>query len=117
MIDMSEQVFERIERLLNDRGKSQQNLLAVLGMNRSTYSNWKQGRSKSYLKHIDEIAEFMGVSPGYLLRGIEDGPEEGTKTAAEDEMLRVFRKLSTKKKECVIQVARTLLSEGIENEK
>ena len=34
---MPEQVFERIERLLNDRGKSQH---VVLGMNRSTYSNW-----------------------------------------------------------------------------
>lgn len=112
---MSEQVFERIERLLDDHGKSQQNLLAVLGMNRSTYSNWKLGKSKSYLKHIDEIAGFLEVSPGYLLRGIEDGPEEGTKAAVEDEMLRVFRKLSPKKQECVIQVARTLLSEGLEN--
>ncbi len=114
-IEMSEQVFERIERLLDDRGKTQQNLLAALGMNRSTYSNWKLGKSKSYLKHIDEIAEFLEVSPGYLLRGIEDGPEEGTKATVEDEMLRVFRKLSPNKQECVIQVARTLLSEGLEN--
>ena len=30
-------------------------------------------------------------------------------------MLRAFRKLSPKKKECVIQVARTLLSEGLED--
>lgn len=113
---MAEQVSERIERLLADQGKSQQRLLEVLRMNRSTYSNWKLGKSKSYLKHISEIAEFMGVSPSYLLRGIEDGPEDGTKAASEDEMLRVFRKLSTKKQECVIQVARTLCSEELENE-
>ena len=49
------------------------------------------------------------------VRGIEDGLEEGTKAAIEDEMLRVFRKLSPNKKECVIQVARTLLLEGPEN--
>jgi transcriptional regulator with XRE-family HTH domain len=113
---MSGQVFERIERLLDDHGKTQQNLLAALGMNRSTYSNWKLGKSESYLKHIDEIARFLKVSPGYLLRGIEDGPEEGTRAAIEDEMLRVFRKLSPKKQECVIQVARTLVSEGLGNE-
>lgn len=112
---MSDQVFERIERLIDDHGKTQQNLLAALGMNRSTHSNWKLGKSKSYLKHIDEIAELLEVSPGYLLRGIKDGPEEGTKTAIEDEMLRVFRKLSLKKQECVIQVARILLSKGLEN--
>ena len=38
----------------------------------------------------------------------------GTKAAIEDEMLRVFRKLNLKKQECVIQVARTLMSEGLE---
>ena len=74
------------------------------------------GKSKSYLKHIDEIADFLDVSPSYLLRGIEDGPNEGTKAAVEDEMLRVFRNLSPKKQECVLQVARTLLSEALENE-
>ena len=36
---MNELVFERIEMLLEDRGKTQQELLAALGMNRSTYSN------------------------------------------------------------------------------
>lgn len=113
---MPEPVLERIERLLADQGKSQQRLLVALGMNRSTYSNWKLGKSKSYLKRIDEIADILCVSPSYLLRGIENGPEEGTKTAAEDEMLRVFRKLSTKKQECLIQVGRTLLSDEFENE-
>ena len=106
-----EPVFERIERLLNEKGKSQQELLAALGMNRSTYSNWKLGKSKSYLKQIDAIAEFFDVSPSYLLRGIEDGPEEGTKGASEDEMLRVFRQLNPKRQEMVIQVGRTLLSD------
>ena len=67
--------------------------------NDTATGNW--GKAK-YLKHIDEIAEFLEVSPGYLLRGIEDGPEEGTKAAVEDEMLRVFRKLSPKKQGCVI---------------
>lgn len=108
---MSEPVFERIERLLKDQGKSQQNFVAALGMNRSTYSNWKLQKSQSYLKHIDEIAAYFGISPSYLLRGIEDGPEEGTRTAAEDEMLRIFRKLNAGRQECVINVARTLLAE------
>lgn len=102
-------VFERIERLLEDQGKTQQELLISLGMNRSTYSNWKLGKSKSYLKLVDKIADFFDISPNYLLRGIEDGPEEGTKCALEDEMLRVFRKMSVKKQELMIQVGRTLL--------
>ena len=41
---MTEPVFERIDRLLDDKEKSQQSLLTVLEMNRSTYSNWKLGK-------------------------------------------------------------------------
>ena len=104
-----EPVLERIERLLTDQGKTQQELLAALGVNRSTYSNWKLGKSSSYMKKIDAVASFFDVSPNYLLRGIEDGPVEGTRGAAEDEMLRVFRKLSRKRQEMMIQVAQTLL--------
>ena len=104
-------VFERIERLLEDQGRTQQDLLSALGLNRSTYSNWKLGKSKTYLKQIDAIANYFKVSPGYLLRGIEDGPEEGTKGALEDEMIRVFRKMTPKRQELLIQVGRTLLSD------
>ena len=68
-------------------------------------------KSKTYLKRIDAIANYFNVSPGYLLRGIEDGPEEGTKGALEDEMIRVFRKMSPKRQELLIQVGRTLLSD------
>lgn len=115
MFGGSEQVLERIERLPDDHGESKQNLLEYLWMNRSTYSNWRLGKSRSYLKHIDEIATFLDIFPSYLIRGIEDGLAEGTIAAVEDEMLRVFSELSPKKKECVLQVARALLSEGFEN--
>ena len=69
---------------------------------------WKLGKSKTYLK---PIANYFNISPDYLLRGIEDGPEEGTKGALEDEKIRVFRKMSPKRQELLIQVGRTLLSD------
>ena len=88
-------VFSRIEYLLSSQDKSLQQLLAALHVNRSAYSNWKQGRSKSYLKRIDEIAEFLEVSPEYLLRGIDNREDaEDAGGAAEDEMIRIFRQLS-----------------------
>ena len=108
-------VFERMERLLRDQGKTKQSLGKRLGLSRGTYSNWKLGKSKSYLKQIDVIAEFLDVSPNYLLRGIEDAPESGTQNLIEDELLRVFRKLGSRKQECLVQVARTLLMDEPEN--
>ena len=61
---------------------------------------------------IDYVKNPDKTEDGELISAYACAP----KTAAEDEMLRVFRKLSPKKKECVIQVARTLLSERLENE-
>lgn len=102
-------VFERIEMLLREQSRTQQDLLSALGLNRSTYSNWKLGKSKTYLKQFDSISNYFNVSPSYLLRGIEDGPMDGTKGATEDEMIRVFRKLNPKRQDLLIQVGRTLL--------
>lgn len=88
----------------------------MLGISRSTHSNWKLVKNKSYLKHIDEIADFLDMSPSYLLREVEDGSSKGIKAAVECEMLRVLRNLSQKKQECLIQVVWILLSEGLESE-
>lgn len=104
-------VFERIERLLSDQGRTQHSLLESLGMNRTAYGNWKSGQSKSYLKRIDGIADFLEVSPNYLLRGIETEPTSAPRTAAEDELVRLFRQLNIERQECVIRVVRALLSE------
>lgn len=57
------------------------------------------------------MADFFDVSPNYLLKGIEDGSEGGMKGVLEDEMLRILRKLSTKRQELMIQVGRTLISD------
>ena len=103
--------WSRIEYLLSSQDKSQQQLLAALHVNRSAYSNWKQGRSKSYLKRIDEIAEFLDVSPVYLLRGITPREDEVERSAAEDEMIRIFRQLSETRQELMIQIGRTLMRE------
>ena len=106
-------IFSRIEYLLSSQDKSQQQLLAALQVNRSAYSNWKLGRSKSYLKRIDEIAEFLDVSPVYLLRGItpHEDEEDGARAPAEDEMIRIFRQLSANRQELMIQIGRTLMRE------
>ena len=76
-------------------------------MNRTTYSNWKLGKSQSYLKKLDEIALFFSVSPGYILRGIEDGPS--SRSASEDELLRLYRELDPHWQELMLQIGRILI--------
>lgn len=49
----------------------------ALGMGKNTVNNWKAGRSKTYLKKIDSIADYFGVSVDYLL-GRTDYPHPVT---------------------------------------
>ena len=44
----------------------------ALGMEKNTVNNWKAGRSKTYLKKIDSIADYFGVSVDYLLGRTDD---------------------------------------------
>lgn len=37
-----------------------------LGIDRSVYSAWKNGKNKSYFKYIPQIADFFGVSTDWL---------------------------------------------------
>jgi len=65
--------LERILNLLKQKGIKDQILIQAIGLNKSAMSDWKSGRSKSYKKHIDKIADYLGVSSDYLL-GRSDDP-------------------------------------------
>lgn len=77
-------VLDRICELLIAQGKKQKDLTDYLGISKNSFTDWKSGRVKSYTKHLDKIAEFLGVSADYLL-GIE---KEITPAADSDDALR-----------------------------
>ena len=68
---MAKDVFVRIDQLMKTQKKKKKDLNDYLGLTHSTYDNWKNGSSESFLKHIDRIAEFLNVTPNYLLRGTD----------------------------------------------
>ena len=59
--------LEKIIDLVNSRCTNDQQFLSDLNFNRTLLSDWKSGKSKSYLKHINKIAEYFNVSTDYLL--------------------------------------------------
>ena len=60
-------IINKIIELLNNANKAQQDLTNYLGLEKSTFSAWKNGKSRSYMKYIDKIAEYFNVSTDYLL--------------------------------------------------
>lgn len=60
--------LDKIVALLNENNKQQKDLMDFLGVSKSTFNKWKKGENKSYLKHVQKIAEFLGTSSACLLR-------------------------------------------------
>ena len=68
-----EKILYIILEELELRGKKQKDLCDYLGINSNVFTSWKNGRNKSYTKHLPKIAEFLGVTVEFLL-GNEKSP-------------------------------------------
>ena len=56
----------------NEQGKTEKDLVMYLGLGNGAFTHWKYENQKSFMIHINQIADFLGVSPNYLLRGIDE---------------------------------------------
>lgn len=52
---------------LNRQNFTQKDLADYLHIKKTVITDWKSGKSKSYLAHIKSISEFLNVSVDYLL--------------------------------------------------
>ena len=60
--------LDKILSLLTEKGIQQKTFAENIGVTKHTITDWKNGRSKSYMKYIDKIADFFDVSADYLLK-------------------------------------------------
>lgn len=63
--------INKMIQLLNEKGHTQKELTDYLGIEKSVFSSWKNGKSQSYNKYLSKIAEFFNVSTDYLLNNDE----------------------------------------------
>jgi transcriptional regulator with XRE-family HTH domain len=61
------EIIDKISELLIKKNKTQKELTDYLGLDKSTYSAWKNGKSRSYNKYLKEIATFLCVSVSDLI--------------------------------------------------
>lgn len=59
---------------MKEQRVSQQEICQYLNLTKQTFSDWKSGKSESYLKYLPQIAEYLDVSVDYLL-GKTPSPE------------------------------------------
>lgn len=60
-------IVTKIINLLDEKNLSQKDLTDYLRVDKSTFSQWKNGKSQSYNKYLSKIAEFFNVPVSYLL--------------------------------------------------
>ena len=78
---------------MKEQRVSQQEICQYLNLKKQTFSEWKAGRSESYLKYLPQIADYLGVSVDYLL-GRTDRPANANATPSAETVKDGFSRFS-----------------------
>jgi transcriptional regulator with XRE-family HTH domain len=97
------EVFQRILCLLKKQNKTQASLIAFLDVHPNTFHQWKYMNSKGYLKRIDDIADYLNVTPGYLLKGNTFNSDVEGLTPREIKVLELLRKMDDEQQDALLQ--------------
>ena len=62
--------------LLKIKKLKQKDLTDYIGLSKNNFTDWKSGKSNSYIKYLPQISEFLNVSVDYLL-GREEIQKKG----------------------------------------
>lgn len=76
------QLNQRLTKARELRSLSQTNLAERLGVTRTAVSHWEAGRSNPSTKHLEKIANVLGVDPSWLISGKTREVLEATHTKA-----------------------------------
>ena len=97
-------IIDRIEQELKVQKKTKKKLLEYLGMQETNFTNWKYKNSKAYMKHIDKIAQFLGVTTNYLIHGDASNDESIALTNDERKLICKYRALNSHKKNTIMDL-------------
>lgn len=116
--------LDKILSLLTEKGIQQKTFAENIGVTKHTITDWKNGRSKSYMKYIDKIADFFDVSADYLLEKTDDKfplPKEAINIFDNVDMnafsRQLYEQLTKEERKKVQEYILFLISQRAKNEK
>jgi transcriptional regulator with XRE-family HTH domain len=96
------QITERIFKLLADKQKDQKDLADYVKASQKTVSAWKTRNSDIPSSYISAIAEFLKVTPEYLLSGSETEKSPSSElTEDEAKALNYYKRLNNEDKDLI----------------
>ncbi|MBQ3379859.1 MAG: helix-turn-helix transcriptional regulator [Clostridia bacterium] len=96
---------ERLRELLDEHDITQKKLASDLMMPPSTLGGYMQGTSEPDFETLKLLARYFGVTADYLL-GL---PNAQTKSEKENELLRIFRSLSSQQQELYLEQGKAFI--------
>ena len=116
--------LDKILSLLTEKGIQQKTFAENIGVTKHTITDWKNGRSKSYMKYIDKIADLFDVSADYLLEKTDDKsplPKEAINIFDNVDMnafsRQLYEQLTKEERKKVQEYILFLISQRAKNEK
>ena len=90
-------MYERFEQLLQKRGVTPYKVSKETGVTQTSLSNWKSGRKKPSAKTLQKMADYFGVTVGYLMGTEEEEPnatdKENNPIVLDDDALELLEEL------------------------
>lgn len=96
---------DKLRNLIEEKDMTQKELAACLNIAPSTVSSYVQNTREPDFETLKSLATFFEVSTDYLL----DIGVNGKTTQQENELLRIFRCLSTEQKQICIEQCKVFL--------
>ena len=91
---------------------SQQDICINLNLRKQAFTDWKAGKSESYLKYLPQIAEILNVSVDYLLGKTDAPTPSGTEmTEEEKNILGLLHKMSEDELKTVYKIISAMAGE------
>lgn len=91
-------------------------MVVYLGLGNGAFTHWKYENQKSFHQHIGPMAEYLGVTPNFLLYGKDEEVNVDTLSVSEIKLIKLYRRLGIGQKECLIHTA-DWFSNALDNKK
>ena len=90
-------MYERFEQLLQKRGVTPYKVSKETGVTQTSLSNWKSGRNTPSAKTLQKLADYFGVTVGYLMGTEKEEPnatdKENNPIVLDDDALELLEEL------------------------
>ena len=87
---------------MKSNGVRQKDLMENIGVASQVFASWKYDNGKSYMNYIDIIADYLNVTPEYLIHGKRT--DDVVYTVEDRELIKNFHRLSQAQKNYVSQL-------------